>query len=40
MVVFVELFEEQTKWEDKGNLLKKTPELKDEYDYYTKYAKT
>jgi hypothetical protein len=39
MVVFVELFEQQTKWEEKGNLLKPTPEIKDEYDYYTKYAK-
>lgn len=39
MVVFVELFEEQTKWTEKSDQLKPTPEIKDEYDYFTKYQK-
>jgi hypothetical protein len=35
MIIFVELFDEQTKWEDNGKLLKPTPKMRDEYDYYS-----
>ncbi|KAL4427251.1 hypothetical protein ABPG74_011487 [Tetrahymena malaccensis] len=39
MIIFVELFPEQTKWDEKKNLLKPTDDVKDEFDYYTKYKK-
>lgn len=34
MVVFVELFDEQTRWDDNIKLIKPTPDMKDEVDYY------
>lgn len=38
MIVFVELFEETTKWGSDG-LLDVSDDIKDEYDYYTKHLK-
>ncbi|KRX00122.1 hypothetical protein PPERSA_10621 [Pseudocohnilembus persalinus] len=38
MVIFVELFNEKTEWGSSG-LIQQTNEIKDEYDYYTKYKK-
>ena len=35
MVCFVELVEEHSEWDEK-NLIQPSPEVADEYDYYTK----
>jgi hypothetical protein len=36
MIIFVELMSERKEWDDK-NMLDKTDDIKDEYDYHTKH---